>query len=52
MEQALKLGSHLRFPNSLFGVFSHAEGIPRCERCIFVIEATQLPKQKQPLPVR
>src|SRR5262249_25694855 len=37
---------------SLLCVFSHAQRIPRCECRIFVMEATQLPKQKQPLPVR
>jgi hypothetical protein len=50
--QPLKLGTHARFPDSLFGVIGHAHRIAGCNRRIFVVQAAQLPERKQPLHVR
>jgi len=49
--QPFKLDPDLRFPDSLFSVLGHAQRIPSCEGCIFVVQATQLPKQEESLHV-
>jgi hypothetical protein len=50
--QPLKLRTHARFPDSLFCVLGHTHRITGCNRRIFVVQAAQLPEQKQPLHVR
>jgi len=47
--QPVELRADARFPDALFCVLSHARRIARCNGCIFVVAAAQLPEQEQPL---